>query len=354
MARLFPKKSRPVGLPPGSLLYTALEGKEREQLNLFEYTDKTFSEKENASIEECLDWMGDPSMAWIEVNGPPSPDMIASLGKQFHLHSLFLEDVMSTGQRSKLDTFQDQVFIIVRLLQYDEISKNLRDEQVSLIFGPNYLISFTEGRENIFNPIKERLRQASSRIRKQNADYLAYTLLDTIVDYYFVVLEKVDLQLDNLEEEVVNFPNPSTLQKIQQAKREMIILRKAIWPMRDVVNKFIKLETPLVNPTTQLYLQDIHDHTIQTIDIIESFRDVVAGMLDIYLSNINSRTNDIMKVLTIVSTIFVPLTFISSLYGMNFENMPELHTTWGYPVTISIMVATAAVMLLFFRRKKWI
>lgn len=354
MVRLFPKKTRPVGLPPGSLLYTALEGKEKEKITLIEYTEGSFSEKENASIEECLDRIGIPSIAWIQVNGPPSPETISSLGEKLHLHSLFLEDVMSTGQRSKLDTFQDQIFIIVRLLQYDEVKKNLRDEQASIIFGPNYLISFIEGREEIFNPIKERLRQGNSRMHKQSSDYLAYTLLDTIVDYYFIVLEKVDLQLDSLEEEVVNFPKPTTLHKIQQTKREMIILRKAIWPMRDVINRFIKLESPLVNSTTQLYLQDIHDHTIQTIDIIESFRDVVSGMLDIYLSNINIRTNDIMKVLTIVSTIFVPLTFISSLYGMNFEHMPELHTSWGYPAAISLMVATAAAMLLFFRRKKWI
>jgi magnesium transporter len=352
MARLFPKKHRPVGLPPGSLLYTGVETAERKiRLSIIEYTEEKFVEKEDATVEECIDHIDNPSMTWIQVYGISDPNMISSIGKHFKLHSLFLEDILTTTQRSKLDIYQDQVFIIVRFLQYEEKTKALKDEQVSFAFGPNYLITFLEGHEDIFKPVKERLRQGSHRIRKQGSDYLAYALLDTIVDYYFVVLEKVDINLDSLEDELMNFPKPNTLHKIQHAKRDMIILRKAIWPMRDVINRFIRLESPIISSTTQIYLQDLHDHTIQTIDIIESFRDVVAGMLDIYLSSINIRTNEIMKVLTIVSTIFVPLTFICSLYGMNFEYMPELHSRWGYPIALSLMLTT---MLLFFRRKKWI
>ena len=354
MARLFAKKIRPVGLPPGSLLYTGTGQIGKIHLSVIEYTEETFIEKEKASLDECLEYIDTPSMTWIQVHGVSDPNMISSIGKHFKLHALVLEDIVSTGQRSKLDVYQDQVFIVVRLLQYDEKTNALKDEQVSIVFGPNYLISFLEGHEDIFKPIKERLRQGSQRIRKQGADYLAYTLLDTIVDYYFVVLEKVDTSLDGLEEELMHFPKPATLQKIQHAKRNMIILRKAVWPMRDVINRFLHLETSLVSPTTQLYLQDIHDHVVQTIDIIEGFRDVVAGMLDTYLSNINIRTNDIMKVLTIVSTIFVPLTFICSLYGMNFEHMPELHIRWAYPAFLLVMVIIAIGMLLFFRHKKWI
>lgn len=354
MPRLFHKRLRPVGLPPGSLLYTGAQTEAKIRLSIIEYSEDTFIEKEDASIDECLERIETPSMTWIQVHGTSDPHTIASIGKRFKLHSLFLEDILSGGQRSKLDIYQDQIFIVVRLLQYDEKTKNLKDEQVNIVFGPNYLISFLEGHEDIFKPIKERLRQGSNRIRKQGSDYLAYTLIDTIVDYYFVVLEKVDVDLDNLEEELLHSPQPKSLQKIQHAKRDMIILRKAIWPMRDVINRFMRLETPLVSSTTIIYLQDIHDHTVQTIDIIESFRDVVAGMLDIYLSNINIRTNDIMKVLTIVSTIFVPLTFICSLYGMNFEYMPELHYRWAYPIVLSIMAITAMAMLLFFRRKKWL
>lgn len=356
MARLFLKKNRPVGLPPGSLLYTGSEaGSENKiSLSIIEYSEESFSEKKDATVEECVEHIDTPSMTWIQVYGVSDPNMISSIGKHFKLHALFLEDIVITTQRSKLDIYQDQVFIIVRFLQYEEQTKTLKDEQISIAFGPNYLITFLEGHEDIFKPVRDRLSQAGSRIRKQGADYLAYALLDTIVDYYFVVLEKVDINLDHLEEELVNYPKPDTLHKIQHAKRDMIILRKAIWPMRDVINRFTHLDNSLINSTTQLYLQDLHDHTVQTIDIIESFRDVVAGMLDIYLSTINIRTNEIMKVLTIVSTIFVPLTFICSLYGMNFEHMPELHSRWGYPIVLCVMVIIAISMLLFFRRKKWI
>ena len=354
MPRLFPKKHRPVGLPPGSLLYTGTGAEGNIQLSIVEYTDENFIEKKDASIEECLSHINTPSMTWIQVHGTSDPHMIASIGKRFQVPALFMEDIVSTGQRSKLDVLKDQVFMVVRLLQYEDRKETLKDEQVSIIFGPHYLISFLEGHEDIFSPIKERLRQGSNRIRKQGSDYLAYSLLDTIVDYYFIVLEKVDVNLDQLEEELMHLPKPTTLQKIQHAKRDMIILRKAIWPMRDVINRFMRLESPLVDPITRLYLQDIHDHTVQTIDIIEGFRDVVAGMIDIYLSNINIRTNDIMKVLTIVSTIFVPLTFITSLYGMNFDQMPELHSPWGYPVVLGCMLMLAITMLAFFRRKGWI
>ncbi len=354
MVRLFPKKSRPVGLPPGSLLFTEAGTKEKIRLSMIEYRGAFFTENEDATLQECQEKIETPSIAWIEVKGTADPAKISAIGERFHIHSLFLEDIVSTGQRSKLDLYQDQVFIVVRFLQYNTQTKELKDEQVSIIFGPNYLVSFTEGFQDIFHPIKERLRQSNSRLRNQGTDFLAYTLLDTIVDYTFVVLEKTDQYLDGLEEEIINLPTSLTLQKIQQAKRNMITLRKAVWPMRDVINRFMKLEDFLVIPSTRLYLQDVHDHTIQSIDIIESFRDVVGGLFDIYLSNINIKTNDIMKVLTIVSTIFVPLTFISSLYGMNFDNMPEIHARYGYPIALSIMIGIAGFMLLFFRRKKWI
>lgn len=352
MVRLFTKKARPVGLPPGSLLYTGEAKTGKIRLSIIEYTEDKYIEKNDVSIQECVDHMDTPVMTWIQVYGVSDPQMIASIGKHFGLHALILEDILTTGQRSKMDIYQDQVFFVIRFLQYKQ--KKLKDEQVSIVFGSNYLISFLESDEDIFKPVKERLHQENYRIRKQGSDYLAYTLLDIIVDYYFVVLEQEDINLDDLEEEIIHFPKSSVLQKIQSAKRDMIVLRKAIWPMRDIVNRFQHLESPLISATTQLYLRDVYDHIVQTIDIIESFRDVVAGMLDIYLSNINIRTNDIMKFLTIVSTIFVPLTFISSLYGMNFEFMPELHFRWAYPFILFIMANIAICMLLFFHRKKWI
>jgi magnesium transporter len=353
MSRIFKKILRPVGLAPGSLLYTGSSPSDQVRLSIIEYTEDKFVEKIDVSVEECLEHLVTPTMTWIQVYGHHS-DTIASIGNHFKFHSLVLEDILTANQRPKLDVYPDQVFIIARLLQYNTTLQDLKDEQVSIVFGPNYLVSFFEGQQDIFLPIKDRLRQSHHRIRKERSDYLAYALLDTLVDYYFVALEKTDAKLDHLEEEVTRYPQANTIQKIQQAKHDMIVLRKVVWPMRDVVNQFLRLEISFVNSTTQIYLHDVYDHAIQMIDIIEGFRDIIAGMLDIYLSNINIRTNEIMKVLTIVSTIFVPLTFITSLYGMNFEFMPELHKRWGYPIVIAVMILTAGMMLYYFRRKKWL
>ncbi len=299
MVRLFPKKKRPAGLPPGSILFTGKPPDSSIRLSILEYNEDKIIEKNDVSLDVCLEHIETPAMTWIEVQGVSDPAAIASIGKHFKFHPLVIEDILSTGQRSKLDVYQGQVFFVVRLLQYEEATQTLRDEQVSIVFGPNYLISFVEGNEDIFKPVKERLRQGSQRMRSQGSDFLAYTLLDTIVDYYFLVLEKVDKNMDLLEEELMHLPKPKTLQQIQHAKLDMVILRKAVWPMRDVVNRFSRLENDLISPTTQLYLHDVYDHIVQTIDIIEGFRDVVSGMIDIYLSNINIRTNDIMKVLTL-------------------------------------------------------
>lgn len=354
MSRLFKKRTQPLLFQPESSLHRELIEAGTIHLSVVEYTEKQFTEKNDISLEECLKYLNTPSMTWIQVYGVSDPSVIAAIGREFKIHPLVLEDIMHTTQRSKIDVFDNQIFIVARLLQINEANSELKDEQISLIFGKNYLISFLESKNQVFKSIKERLSLCGSRLRKQGADYLAYSLLDVVIDHYFFVLEKVDTHLDHLEEELINLPKPHTLYRVQQSKRDLIILRKSVWPLRDVINKFLHMENPLVSAYTQIYLQDIYDHIVQMIDIIEGFRDVVSGMFDIYLSNINIRTNEIVKVLTIVSTIFVPLTFISSLYGMNFDHMPELHTYWGYPIILAIMIVIAGGMLLFFRHKKWI
>ncbi|MCE2982694.1 MAG: magnesium/cobalt transporter CorA [Parachlamydia sp.] len=341
------------GLPPGTLLPNNGKG-EGFKISIVEYSPTLLIEKEDVTVKECIEYIEKPTMTWIQIYGVNDPAMIASIGSRFNLHALVMEDVLSTFQRPKLDIYDEQVFIVVRSLEYEKQKKELKDEQVSIIYGSNFLICFLEQDKDIFAPIKERLKQPGNRLCKQGPDYLAYSMLDMIVDNYFVVLEKVDVNLDRLEEELVRSPKSDTLMQIQNLKREMVFLRKAIWPMRDVVNRFQRLDPPQVSNFTQLFLRDVYDHTIQAIDIVEGFRDVASGMLDIYLSNINIRTNDIMKVLTVVSTIFVPLTFITSLYGMNFEHMPELHSKWGYPLVLGMMFGVASVMLYFFHRKKWL
>lgn len=320
---------------------------------MMEYSEDFFFEKEDANISECLNSLENPAMTWIQASGVNDPALISAIGTHFKIHGLVLEDIMSTGQRSKLDEYNNQIFIVSRMLFFDA-QKELHDEQISLIFGPNYLISFLETDDPIFKSIRERIRQGNNRIRKSGGDYLAYALLDTVVDHYFNVLEVFDNELVSIEDQVTSQPKPNTLQKIQTIRTQVIHLRKAVWPMREVLNRFQYMESPLVQATTKLYLRDVYDHTVQTIDIIEGFRDIISGMLDLYMSNINMRLNEIVKVLTIVSTIFVPLTFLSSLYGMNFDYMPELQTEWGYPITIIVMLAIACGMLYFFRRRKWI
>lgn len=354
MNKTFRKRSHKAGMAPGTLLHIGENLLSKIRLSYLEYDEKNLFEEEDVSIETCLNRIETPLMTWIQVYGVSDPTIISSLGTHFRLHSLILEDVLNTSQRAKLDTYKDQVFVVCRLLRYNELNHELKDEQVSIIFGPNYLISFLEKDEDVFKPIKERLQNENNRMRREGPDYLAYALLDIIVDQYFVVLEKVDVDLDNLEEELMHFPKADTIKKMQKAKREMIFLRKSIWPMRDVISRFQRLEPPIVSTSLQVYLRDVYDHLVQTIDIIEGFRDVVSGMMDVYLSNINIRTNEIMKVLTIVSTIFVPLTFISSLYGMNFEFMPELHYKYGYPVVLALLASVAGVMLYYFHRKKWL
>lgn len=355
MRKIFNKRIQKAGLPPGSLLASGTELPSQSiKVSLICYNEETCIERNNISLKEALEQIDTSMMSWIQVYGVSDPQTISDVGKYFRFHPLVTEDIFNTGQRSKIDIYQEQLFIVVRSLHYQQETDTLQDEQVSLVFGQNFLVSFVEGEKDNFEPIRERLRQKGNRIRSQGSDYLAYSLLDTIVDYYFLVLEKVDANLDHLEEELLNAPHKGTVKKIQHAKRNMIILRRAIWPTRDVVSRFLRLENLHITPSTQVYMHDVYDHIVQIIDVVEGFRDVVSGMMDVYLSNINIRTNEIMRVLTIVSTIFVPLTFISSVYGMNFTYMPELQYHLAYPICLLFMASVALFMLFFFYRKKWI
>lgn len=346
-------RAKKVGLPPGSLI-PGDKKTDKIQITVFDYNATQLIEKQDVSLQECLKCLETPSITWINICGIDDIQTIELVGRRFGLHPLLLEDIMSSGQRSKLDDYKDTIYIVAKMLNYNEDKQQVEDEQMSLVLGKNFLISFLEFKNNIFAPVYERLRPNNSRIRQKGADYLCYTLIDCLVDNYFLILEKVDGKLENLEEELIKSPTPKTLQKIQRTKREITLLRKSIWPMREVISNFRRIETPLIQDSTKLYIHDVYDHTIQAIDAIESFRDIAAGMLDIYLSNISQRMNEIMKVLTVVSTIFVPLTFIASIYGMNFDHIPELHWHYGYYEVLGLMVIVTIGMLYYFKRKGWI
>jgi len=253
-----------------------------------------------------------------------------------------------------MEDFEDHLFVTVKMIYFDDKKNDIEAEQLSIIFGPNFVISFQEKEGDIFNPIRDRIRKARGRIRKMKADYLAYALLDTIVDHYFIVLEKLGEKIEGMEEELVAKPTPETLQSIHTLKRELIFLRKSIWPLREVVNVLERGESSLIHKSTGIYLRDVYDHTIQVVDTVETFRDMVSGMLDIYLSSVSNRMNEVMKVLTIVATIFIPLTFLAGVYGMNFKHMPELELPWGYPGLLVLMIAVGLTMVAYFRSKKWL
>lgn len=348
------KQSKTLGLPPGSLVHVGKSASPKIRISVMDYDQGHLIEKEDVSLEECLQLMKTPTVTWINIQGIHDPHVITNVGQHFGLHALLLEDIMNAGQRSKLDDYKDHLFIVLRMLSYNGTAEKVEDEQVSLILGKQYVISFLEGDHDIFDSVRGRIRKGNKRIRTMGSDYLCYALIDCIVDHYFVILEAVDQKLENVETTLADQPGPETMRLIQHLKREIIILRKSVWPLREVINHFRKSESPLIKSSTQLYLHDVYDHTIQAMDTIESFRDIASGMLDVYLSNMSYHMNDVMKVLTIMATIFVPLTFIASLYGMNFEHMPELRSEWGYPIALSIMLITGLGMLYFFRRKRWI
>jgi len=311
-------------------------------------------EKEAKEVEECFPFKDKPTVTWINIDGIQRIDVIEKIGKYFSLHPLALEDIVNTGQRPKMEDFVDYIFVVLKMLYYDEKERETKAEQLSLVLGPNWVISFQENEGDVFDPIRERIRADKGRIRKMGADYLVYALIDAVVDNYFIILEKIGEKIEEIEDELVANPAPETLQAIHNLKRQMIFLRKSVWPLREVISRLERWESQLINKSTDIYLRDVYDHTIQVIDAIETFRDMLSGMLDIYLSSVSNRMNEVMKVLTIIATIFIPLTLVAGLYGMNFRYMPELEWPWGYPLVLFFMFAIGVLMLIYFRKKKWL
>jgi magnesium transporter len=280
-------------------------------------------------------------------------DIIEKIGKHFNLHPLVIEDILNIHQRPKIEDFEDHIFIVLKMLTYNKDSHEGESEQVSIILGKNFVLTFQERKRDVFDPVRNRIKNSKSLIRKYGADYLVYALIDVIVDNYFIILEGIGEVLEELEDRVLLNPTSEIVHSIHQLKRNLIVLRKSIWPLREILSTLEKTESDLIK-NTSVYFRDVYDHTIQVIDIIETYRDLVTGMLDIYLSSVSNRMNQIMKVLTIIATIFMPLTFIAGIYGMNFKYMPELGWKWGYPLVLILMLLIGVNMIIYFRRKKWL
>ena len=360
MPRLIKRISKTRGLPPGSLVHVGDTRTAKVKITVIDYDEKNFEEKEVKKVEECFPFKEKPTVTWINVDGVHQLDIIEKIGKHFGLHPLVLEDIVNTGQRPKMEDFEDYIFIVLKMLYHSEKDDEIKAEQISLILGKNFVISFQETEGDVFNFIRERIKNSKGRIRKVGADYLIYALLDAIVDNYYIILEKIGEKVEVMEEELVSNPVPETLQAIHNMKREMIFLRKSVWPLREVISGLQRGESKLIHKSTNIYLRDMYDHTIQVIDTIETFRDMISGMLDIYMSSVSNKMNEVMKVLTIFAAIFIPLTFVAGLYGMNFNpdaspfNMPELSYYWGYPMALLSMAIIGIILLIYFRRKKWL
>jgi len=342
------------GLPPGTLVHVGERKLEKIRITIIDYDESNFQERQADRVEECFQFKTTSTVTWINIDGLHDVKIIEGIGTHYNLHPLTLEDILHTGQRPKFEDLESYLFVVLMMLRFDDESQVILSEQVSLILGSNFVISFQENIGDVFDQIRDRIRNAKGKVRKMGADYLMYALLDAVVDNYFGILEKLGEKIEALEEELVDNLSDRTLQQIHRLKREMVFLRKSVWPLRELINGLDRSESDLIADSTGVYLRDVYDHTIQVIDTVESFRDMVSGMLDIYLSSISNRMNAVMKVLTIIATIFIPLTFVAGIYGMNFEHMPELKWRWGYAAVWLVMLVVAGLMVLYFKRKKWL
>lgn len=342
------------GLPPGSLIHIGEKKVEKVSISIIEYTETSFSEKIVQSMEECSEAIKTPSLSWINMVGLHEAENFRQIEEAFLVHPLVLEDIMNTAQRPRVEDYGDYIYIVLKMIYHDPSANKIITEQVSFILGTNYLISFQEVEGDIFAQIRERIRTSKGRLRKSGPDYLAYCLLDAIIDNYFVVLDEMGEKIDELQDQVLDHPTPEILARIHRTKREMIFLRKAIRPVRELVNSLLKSESMLISDATDVFLRDVYEHSIQVIEITETLRDMLSSALDIYLSSTSNRMNEVMRVLTVISTLFIPLTFMVGIYGMNFEYMPELKFHYGYAALWVLMGVTALGMILFFRNKKWL
>ncbi|MEH1833847.1 MAG: magnesium/cobalt transporter CorA [Nostoc sp.] len=328
---------------------------------LIDYNQTNFIREQIATPEESVPYLEMESISWVDVQGLGSQDILQRLGKVFKLPPLVLEDIVNVPERPKTEDYEDQLLFIARMIVAKEKTCGFYSEQVSLILGKNYLLTVQEEPEHdCFEGVRSRIEKNKGIIRKQGADYLAYAVLDAIIDGFFPVLELYGERIEELEEEVIVRPTPQTLQHIYQIRRELLQLRRAIWPQRDAINSLIRDGSDLIGEEVRIYLRDCYDHAVQVMDMVETYRELASGLMDVYLSAVSNKMNEIMKVLTIVSTIFIPLTFIAGVYGMNFNpekspyNMPELNSYWGYPLCWAVMLAIALGLLFFFWQRGWL
>lgn len=354
MGRLLQGSAVRPGTAPGTLEHRGTQKVDRVRISYFDYDATEFSEGEVDSIRDCLGFADSERATWVNIEGVHDVEVIRALGDRFGWHPLMLEDIVSLNQRSKAEDYEDYLYIVLPMLRWNEELGAVEAEQLSLVLGKRYVFTFQERPGDVFDTVRERLRGAKGRIRARACDYLAYALTDAVVDSYFGILERIGDVTERLEEEVLLAPRQETMQRLHQLKRELISVRRGVWPLREMLSALARAEGDHFTKETRVFLRDVYDHAVQVVDIVEALRDVVSGAVDLYLSSVSYRTNEIMKVLTVMASIFIPLTFCAGVYGMNFDYMPELHYTWGYPALLGSMAVMALAMLAFFRWKSWV
>lgn len=354
MMHLFNQVLKKPGAAPGMIMHIGEKKMDKIRIRLIRYDQQVLEEQEFSGIDACLEHCRHKSgVKWINVDGLHDVDTLKKIGKEFDIHVLALEDVVNTGQRPKVEMYEQHLMIAMKMFYTAEESVAVECEQMSFILGKDYVISFQEKVGDVFEEVRNRIRVGTGFIRKSGADYLLYALTDAIIDHYFIVLEKIGNALEDIDENLTHSPKTETLQAIYAMKKQIVLLRKTTWPLRELFGSLFRLETKLISKKTHVFFRDVQDHTIQVLDSIEGFREMISGMIDLYQSTVSNKMNEVMKVLTIIATIFIPPTFIAGIYGMNFDNMPELHLQKGYFVALSVMLVSIVSMLIYFRRKKW-
>jgi len=354
VTRLILPKAKKIGLPPGSLVYTGSKENQAIKIKLMEFDQNQFVEKDIQKIEDVFYCKDNSSTSWINIDGIHNLETMEKIQNHFNIHPLTMEDILNITQRPKMDEYENYIFIVLRMFFYDQSLRFAKTEQVSLIIGKTYLITFLEDEGDVFDPVRERIRKAGTKTRNNGNDFLAYSLIDSIVDSYFNILETIGEDIEELEDRIIFHPEKEDLQIVHTMRRNMILLRKSVWPLREVITAMQRNEHENIKQPTQIYLRDLYDHTIQIIETIESYRDMLVGMLDVYLSSVSNKMNEVMKVLTVMSTLFIPLTFLAGVYGMNFQFFPELEMKWMYPWGFwLITLLVVLVMIIYFKKKKW-
>lgn len=342
-----------VGQSPGTLMFIGEKKTDTIEKEIVSYTPEFYEQQTKPSLKELIKFYSEDRENWINIEGLHDMAVIENVGKQFSLHPLLLEDVMNVEQRPKSEDFGDYIFFTIKIARHLSVH-GIDYEQLSFVLGRNFLISFQERPNDTFDVVKERLRTSQGKLRLRKVDYLFYRLIDSVVDSYYLVLDHLADRIEDLEEEVLNHPTTNSLHKLQDIKKELIFLRRSIYPVREALNSLGRGENDILTDETQRYFTDVYDHAIHVIESLETYRELTAGIMDIYMNSVSNRLNEVMKVLTVISTIFIPLTFIVGVYGMNFDFMPELHWKYAYPMIWLIMILIIILMLYYFKRKKWL